>query len=472
MTGAVESWLGGVFEWLQFARHELLLFAAFWFIVVTVDELAIDVRWMWLRLKGGGHALRLPPGAETMELGGRAAVIVPAWQEAEVIGAMITHTLRAWAQDELRLYIGCYCNDLATLSAAMDAAGSDPRVRIVIHGAEGPTTKADCLNRLYEALSADEARSGVQFRSVVIQDAEDMVHPAGLLAIDRALEHADYVQLPVRPELQPQSRWIAGHYADEFAEAHAKDLVVRDSLGAALPAAGVGCGFSRATLTTLAHARGRGAGQGPFAAECLTEDYELGVLVARAGGKGRFLRLRDSDGSLVATRSFFPARFRDAVRQKTRWVHGIAFQGWDRLGWHYRPVEIWMAMRDRRGPLTALVLAIAYLQIAIQVALMLGEAAGVKVAPPLSPFLAAVLAVNLVSFAWRAVLRFCFTAGEYGGAEGVRAVLRIPIANMIAIAAGTHAFLAYLRSLTGVAVRWEKTVHEIHPATLPSAVTA
>lgn len=377
MTGTDEFWLRDVFDWMQFARHELLLFAAFWFIVVSLDELVVDARWLWLRLRGRGDALPLPSGVETMELAGRAAVIVPAWREAEVIGAMITHTLHAWPHSELRLYVGCYCNDPATLAAAIDAAGCDPRIRIVVHGAEGPTTKADCLNRLYEALSADEARNGVKFRSVVIQDAEDMVHPAGLLAIDRALEHADFVQLPVRPELQPHSRWVGGHYADEFAEAHARDLVVRDSLGAGLPAAGVGCGFSRATLAALAHTGRNGSGSGPFSAECLTEDYELGLMVARAGGKGRFLRLRDSEGALVATRSFFPAHFHDAVRQKARWMHGIAFQGWDRLGWCFRPVDIWMAMRDRRGPFTALVLGIAYGQVLIEGVLMLGRAAGV-----------------------------------------------------------------------------------------------
>jgi adsorption protein B len=49
-----------------------------------------------------------------------------------------------------------------------------------------------------------------------------------------------------------------------------------------------------------------------------------------------------------------------AVRQKTRWMHGIAYQGWDRLGWSGRLGERWMRLRDRSGPLTALVLAAAF----------------------------------------------------------------------------------------------------------------
>jgi len=296
-------------------------------------------------------------------LSGRIAVFIPAWSEAAVIGTTISHILRTWPQPELRLYIGCYRNDSPTIMAATGAAGGDPRVRIVIHACAGPSTKADCLNRLHAALCADEARLGERFRAVVFHDAEDMVHHMALPAIDRALDYAEFVQLPVRPEPMASSRWISGHYCDEFAESHAKAMVVRQALGAGLPSAGVGCGVARDMLDRLVeHRRATGAiGTGPFAAEALTEDYELGLLVAQLGGRGRFLRLRDSDGELIATRSLFPGELVAAVRQKTRWIHGIAFQGWGRLGWAQRPVDVWMALRDRRGPLSALVLAAAYL---------------------------------------------------------------------------------------------------------------
>ncbi|MFX8637222.1 glycosyltransferase family 2 protein, partial [Acinetobacter baumannii] len=81
---------------------------------------------------------------------------------------------------------------------------------------------------------------------------------------------------PVRPEPQAASRWVGGHYCDEFAESHAKAMVVRDWLGVSLPAAGVGCAFSRAAIEAIAARRGCAQ---PFAAECLTEDYEFGLLV-------------------------------------------------------------------------------------------------------------------------------------------------------------------------------------------------
>ncbi len=53
---------------------------------------------------------------------------------------------------------------------------------------------------------------------VVINDAEDMVDPAGLAMLDVAMDDADLVQLPVLPVPQPHSPWIGSQYCEEFAE--------------------------------------------------------------------------------------------------------------------------------------------------------------------------------------------------------------------------------------------------------------
>ncbi len=453
-------------HWAQLIEHELLLFAAFWFVVGIIDEVTIDVTWLWLRLTGRIPTHRIPASQSSEPLAGPLAVFVPAWLEAAVIAKTIRHALVAWPQRELRLYIGCYRNDPSTLAAAVSGAGSDPRVRLVIHDRGGPSTKADCLNRLYNAMCADEVRSGAPFRGVIFHDAEDMVHPAALALIDRALDEVDFVQLPVRPEPQANSRWIAGHYADEFAESHAKALVVRDAVGAAIPAAGVGCGFARSALTELATRRIAAGEAGPFAAECLTEDYELGLTIARDGRRSRFLRLRDHEGALIATRSYFPPTMPEAVRQKTRWIHGIAFQSWDRLGWSGRVIDVWMALRDRRGPLTALVLFAAYLLLVIDAVLLGLSLAGWYDPPAVSPLLRALLIISFAGLLWRMFARFAFTAREYGWAEGLRSALRIPIGNIIAIMAARRALVAYFKSLRGEPVRWDKTAHDSHPADL------
>jgi len=451
-------------EWLALVEHELLLFAAVFFLIGALDELAVDAGWAWLKLTGRARTWRIRRSeARERPLSGAAAVLIPAWHEAPVIEFTIAHALAAWPQAELRLYVGCYCNDPATLEAVMRGSGGDPRVRAVVHGRHGPTTKADCLNRLYAALEDDERRSGRAVRLVVLHDAEDMVDPAALALLDGALAEADFVQLPVLPDAQRYSRWVGSHYCEEFAEAHGKAMVVREALGAAMPSAGVGCGLARGLLGAMVQESGAA---GPFSVESLTEDYELGLRVKAAGGRSRFLRVRGEDGQLVATRACFPARIDHAVRQKARWVHGIALQGWDRLGWSGGLGEWWMRLRDRRGPLTALVLFAGYAMFALGLVLVAAHALGLARPWRMDPWLEVLIAINVAAFAWRAAMRFAFTAREYGWREGVWAVMRLPVANVIAIMAGRRALAAYVGSLRGARPQWDKTFHHAHPAAM------
>ena len=106
----------------------------------------------------------------------------------------------------------------------------------------------------------------------MLHDAEDVVHSAELGLFDALIERADLVQLPVLPLIDPGSRFVGGHYADEFCEAHGKELVVREAIGAGLPSAGVGCAIARDALDALAGRNGA-----PFDPDSLTEDYELGL---------------------------------------------------------------------------------------------------------------------------------------------------------------------------------------------------
>ncbi|WP_115365644.1 glycosyl transferase family protein [Alteripontixanthobacter maritimus] len=480
----------GAWEWFVLFGHELLFFASVFFLIGAIDEFGVDLAWLWLRLTGRARS----PVIDTTdinrrELSGKAAVFIPAWDEAAVIGTTIRHALTVWQHSQLRLYIGCYRNDADTIEAIVAAAAGDPRLRLVIHDRDGPSTKADCLNRLFGALTMDETRWGEQAHMVVLQDAEDMVDPAGLALLDAALGvaapdtqnkaglagGAGLAQLPVIPIPQANSPWIAGHYCEEFAEAHGKAMVVRDALGAGVPAAGVGCGIARPLLDRLQRERSREAhggvlsSPGPFAAECLTEDYELGLNIAAMGVPTTFVRARTAEGALIGTRACFPGDLTSAVRQKTRWIHGIAFQGWDRLGWSGSAVETWMRLRDRRGPLAALTLCSAYLLLVLSAIGWVLVLAGVGEAPPVPDTVVLLLWVNTASFAWRTAWRFAFAARQYGFGEGIRAVLRIPVANIIAIMAGRRAFAAYLRSLRGHAVRWDKTTHTAHPAAILDA---
>lgn len=457
-----------IWQWLALFQHELLLFAGVFFLLGALDDILVDGIWIWLKCVGKAKTPTINRDElASKPLNGPVAVFVPAWREAGVIGVTIQHALSVWNDPQMRLYVGCYANDPDTIDAAMRAAKimarrGDHRLRIVIHDREGPSTKADCLNRLHQALRDDERRYGQLFVGVVFHDAEDMVDPAGLALLDEEIARgADFVQLPVEPLVQTSSRWLGSHYCEEFAEAHGKGLVVRNALGAGLPGAGVGCAISRRALQKLSQQRLDGTA---FDTQSLTEDYELGLAVAEMGGVSRYVRARGDDGTFVATRAYFPNRLSHVVRQKTRWVHGIALQGWDRLGWNGSLVEIWMRARDRRGPFAALVLLIGYILLALTLLLWVGAAAGLAKPIELTAPLEVLIGLNLAAFLWRAAMRFGFTAQTHGWREGLRAVARIPVTNVISIMAGRRAITAYAATLLGGAIVWDKTPHFAHPA--------
>ena len=444
---------------------ELALFAAAGFFLFAIDDLIVDLLYF---LRAGWRSVavysRFPRAfAQTLQnpmRPGWLAVFIPAWDEAAVIAPMLRATLQRFDHDDYRLFVGHYRNDPATAAAVHSVR--DPRVVAVEVDADGPTTKADCLNRLYASLTAYEATVGSQAKAIVLHDAEDVVHPLELKLFDRLVEYAGVVQLPVVPLIDPDSHWVAGHYADEFAEAHMKELVVREAVGAAVPLAGVGCAIERIALFRLA-ARHDGR---PFAGASMTEDYEMGLRLGAIGVKTMFVRIPAEPGNsaAVASRGHFPSTIDAAVRQKARWIGGIAFAGWDQLGWRGGIGERWMRMRDRRGPLAALLLFVGYLAAFLWAQVALANALGAPVAVPVSPALAALLGVNAWLLGWRLTMRFAFTTAAYGPLQGILSIPRTVVANWIAVLAARRALMFHSN---GGAKRWDKT-HHIFPMELPS----
>lgn len=447
-------------------REELLLFAGFWFIVGGADELAVDLIWLvrkgwrWLRRYRSTPPMR----ADQLPLPGNSgplAMFVPAWKEAPVIGKMLVRCRDAWCDSgiDYRIYVGCYPNDPAGIKTVMHAAAGDARVRLVLCDNPGPTTKADCLNRLWRALTSDELTGGYKYKALVLHDAEDWVHPLELHVSDYLVERAAAVQLPVIPIQVPGSAWVSGHYCDEFAEAHGKTLVVREATGASMPLAGVGCAIERNHLGRIAIRRN---GE-PFDEESLTEDYELGLGLGGDGGKVIFARMLDSGGQLVGTRACFPDSFTAATRQKARWMTGIALAGWDRLGWQGGWAETWMRLRDRKAIFAALVLSVAYLCIILTAALILAERAGWFAPPPLSSAVRMMLLLTLALLVWRSLVRAAFVWAMHGPGQAALSIPRSAVANIIAIAAARRACWSYARSLFGKKLDWDKTNHAHFP---------
>jgi adsorption protein B len=257
------------------------------------------------------------------------------------------------------------------------------------------------------------------------------------------------------------SRWIAGHYCDEFAEAHIKELVVREAVGAAIPLAGVGCAIARRPLARLAAMQdGK-----PFALGSMTEDYEAGLRLGALGLKTIFVRIvaKPGDDGVVASCGHFPATLDAAVRQKARWLGGIALAGWDRLGWSGGIGERWMRLRDRRGPFAALLLLAAYASALLWSQIWLAQALGAPIQAQIDARLLTLLTINGWLLAWRVLMRACFTASAYGWRQGFLSIPRLFVGNVIAILAAARAVSLHLG---GGAIRWDKTHHH-YPAKLP-----
>jgi adsorption protein B len=318
---------------------------------------------------------------------------------------------------------------------------------------------------LWRALLADEAAEGAAFKAIVLHDAEDVVHSAELRLFDRLIERFDLVQSPVLPLIAPGRRGVSATYLDEFAESHGKEMVVREALGAGLPSAGVGCAVSREAMALLAAADPDGC---PFDATSITEDYEIGLKLHALGRRATFARVPVvPGGSPIVTCEHFPSHWREAVAQKSRWMAGIALSGWDRLGWSGGPAEFWMRLRDRQGPLAALLLCTAYLALlAGPILASIGHAVGHPVIL-LTPTLALMMQAATLLLIWRLAIRFGFVATSHGLFEGLRAIPRIVTSNAIAMLAAREALGRYARGRrTGEAV-WGKTRH-IFPEHVPA----
>ncbi len=454
-----------LFPLFDVLQKEMLLFASVCFLLGSADDLVFDGLWIFHSVKRKLFVYSRYERATVETLGqsapdGRLAIFVPAWKEAAVIGAMLVRCLRQWTSSQYRIYVGCYPNDPETIAAVAAASSGTDKIRIVVCQQNGPTTKADCLNHLWDALCQDEIEEKTDFKAVVLHDAEDLVHPEELRLLEYLIERAALVQLPVIPRRAKRSRWVAGHYGDEFAELHGKQMVMREALGASIPSAGVGCAFARDALQKLT-IRTKGK---PFDAHSLTEDYELGLNLTGENARGIFARLRDLDGQLVATQEFFPEKLEDAVRQKSRWIAGISLSGWDRLGWKNDWRENWMRLRDRKASLAAIVLAIAYAVAILTGGLLLADQFGLYKVEPVSGFLRTLLLVNAGFLMWRLLLKSYFVFALYGLREALLSIPRTIVANVINILAAWRAIGHYVEQLAGHPVNWEKT-HHFYPET-------
>ncbi len=263
------------------------------------------------------------------------AVTIAAWHEANVIGSVITNFLNTtdYPKSMYHLFVGVYPNDPETIAAVEEVGKTFPNVHVIVNCLEGPTTKAQNLNHVIRQIKAFEKENGVRFAALTVHDSEDVIHTYELLATNYLIDRHDALQFPVFPIMEmPRFRnffrqLTTATYADEFAENHYITLVERRNAHAFVPCAGTGFALSRSLLEKIGDADVLPTG-------ILTEDYMLSLSLFKKGVSFHYVLNRlprvmkngKQRTDYITTRSLFPATFKAAVRQKTRWTYGITMQ--------------------------------------------------------------------------------------------------------------------------------------------------
>src|SRR5262249_59459649 len=91
------------------------------------------------------------------------AIMVPLWKEHAVIAHMLEHNLAALRYTNYHFFVGAYPNDDPTLDAVVSVANRFPNVHLAMCPHDGPTSKADCLNWIYQHIGLYEEQTGERF---------------------------------------------------------------------------------------------------------------------------------------------------------------------------------------------------------------------------------------------------------------------------------------------------------------------
>ena len=169
--------------------------------------------------------------------------------------------------------------------------------------------------------------------------------------------------------------------------------------------------------------------------------------------------------NLLATREYFPSTLRTAYRQRTRWILGISFQGWQQLGWKGSWRDRYMFFRDRKGMVTSIISVVAYAVLVNYLSIAGLRAAGIAptAAVPhdlVSGALAPLLLINSVMLGLRLSERFYFVAKLNGALQGALSLPRMFVNNLINFLAVCRAWRIFINHLiTGKPIAWDKTSH-------------
>jgi adsorption protein B len=301
--------------------------------------------------------------------------MIPCWHELNVIATMLKHNCYSIDYKNYYLFVGVYPNDPEMIAEVQQVATLHPQVQCVIGDTPGPTNKAANLNCIYKFIKTFENTHNKNFTIMVFHDSEDVIHPLSFKLYNFLIPRKDMVQLPIFPLEVSQRNFNHWLYADEFAENHTKNIIVRESIRAHVPSAGVGTGFSRSALELLENPD---TGE-PFSTDSLTEDYRISLAlrvhnlkqifvtqhVTRMQWKRKwFFRggyVQKPVKEIIAVRALFPLEYAKAVRQKARWIIGIVFQEWYHSQWPKEWRIRYTLAHDRKSFITHFINGFSYI---------------------------------------------------------------------------------------------------------------
>jgi adsorption protein B len=293
---------------------------------------------------------------------------------------------------------------------------------------------------------------------ILTHDAEDLIDPDALRWINYYAQWNDMIQIPVLALPTRFAQFSHGVYCDEFAEFAFKDMPARQLLGGFIPSNGVGTGFSRRALEILAETYSNRI----FEPACMTEDYENGFRIRRLGLPQKFVPIHFRHGRPIATREYFPLRFRMAIRQRTRWIMGITLQSWEyhSAGETFR--YLYWFWRDRKGLAGNLITPLANILFVFGLSTWTWSRAthhAWLLARDLSRFYP-IYVLGLSLQALQTAIRVVSSARIYGWGFACAVPLRVIVANLINCISTLRAISVYADAkVHGRPLRWVKTEH-------------
>lgn len=360
---------------LYFLMWHFLVILAILFTISGVDDVFIDF-YYWLRfIRRIWKTKKFKPLTYEMLATKKeqyVAVLVPCWHEANVIGTMLKHNCYSLDYQNYYIFVGVYPNDPETIAEVQNVADEISHVICVIGETPGPTNKAENLNGIYNFVKSFEKTLPEPFEIFLFHDSEDIIHPLSFKLYNHLIPRKDMIQIPVFPLNVNYFNFTHWLYADEFSEIHTKDIVVRESIKAHVPSAGVGTAFSKRALQVLEKAGS------PFSINSLTEDYHTSLImrmhklscifvtqsIIRTKWKKRGLFKKGYKQIVtkeyVATRALFPTKYTKAIRQKARWIMGIVFQEWDNREWPNDWILRYSLAHDRKSFITHFINGFSY----------------------------------------------------------------------------------------------------------------